>query len=231
MRALMSPTQRTFEHVDVSTRTSGSALWRRLSRFLTGDMTFSAVRLLPSESVHVGVSRAVQSFTDAKSSYWQKLSWKMSYSDSSTRPADPPLLWGLTLGVLADLFGKFPGFNALDFWEYPSFTALDVRFVVWVYSYHFCKRRRDDFLHGHAEAPTSIESARKAEQDQSQSRSRPRAKVTASSKAAVAAHVFMYEGYDELFKRAVPLALGGRGILVAFVLSVLWRRWLRRWKM
>src|SRR5256885_16834234 len=53
LRALLSPSLRTFEYVDLSTRYSrqGGPILRTILRILLGKMRFSAVQLVPSESL------------------------------------------------------------------------------------------------------------------------------------------------------------------------------------
>ena len=53
----------------------------------------------------------------------------------------PLLLWGLTLGVLADFLDLLPPHTALKLWDYPTFTPWDVRFVIWVTTYAFKQRK------------------------------------------------------------------------------------------
>src|SRR4051812_21731249 len=53
LRALLSPSLRTFEYVDLSSRYArqGSPVLRAVLRVLLGKMRFSAVQLIPSESL------------------------------------------------------------------------------------------------------------------------------------------------------------------------------------
>ncbi|KAI5273093.1 hypothetical protein E4T47_03686 [Aureobasidium subglaciale] len=69
----------------------------------------------------------------------------------------PLILWGLTLGVVADLLDLLPPHNALELWSYPTFTMPDVRFVIWLSTYKFRKSKRLQLEAGNMSGPPLIE--------------------------------------------------------------------------
>ncbi|KAF2221451.1 hypothetical protein BDZ85DRAFT_265392 [Elsinoe ampelina] len=132
---LLDGRNRTVVEEDVSAgfanQETGVKRW--LARMVVGKMVFSAVRLWPGESVKCLESPAAE----AEGEGWGV--WMKGLVPGRTRyEVEPPLLlWGLTLGVMADFLDLLPPHNALGLWSYPTFTPLDVRIVIWVLSWRF----------------------------------------------------------------------------------------------
>ena len=111
-RALMSPHLRTFERQDVSDRffRQGNLFTRRILRSMVGQLLFTARTLVPTESSH---SRSLSDYAPAAKTehYWiqtltSQLHLKWQGHRSLASGHGPPLvLWGLTYGILANLFG------------------------------------------------------------------------------------------------------------------------------
>ncbi|EPS27461.1 hypothetical protein PDE_02404 [Penicillium oxalicum 114-2] len=162
LRALLSPSLRSAEYVDMSQRFArqGGYVARLAVRSLLGWMQFSAVRLLPSES-HL-CRTTPDSIPDRKNRQSSLLSrlkaWTLSNQADSGDPTRPLLLWGLTLGVLADFLDMLPPHNAVELWKYPTFTAPDLRLIVSVLTYHLRKRNAREVRVGHRAAETAADS-------------------------------------------------------------------------
>ncbi len=150
IRALLSPSSRTFELANVSDR-----LARRSGHFvqfilqlMLGQMRFAAVRLTPTESLYCSSAPGFLPPCSAGPTSTTTLSklTKAFYSGnkaaSAASTSKPLLLWGLTLGILADFLETLPPHDALSLWTYPTFTPLDVRFVVWAVTYPLRRRKR-----------------------------------------------------------------------------------------
>ncbi|KAL2007638.1 hypothetical protein VTN00DRAFT_7620 [Thermoascus crustaceus] len=146
LRALLSPSLRTIEHVDLSERYSsrGGFLARLLYRSMVGLMQFSAIRLIPTESLQCP---SVPGFIPDDSSNKKSLSplqkwkaWYLSHQADSNDRSRPLLLWGLTLGILADFLDMLPPHNAVKLWKYPTFTPPDMRLIVSLLTYRLRKR-------------------------------------------------------------------------------------------
>ena len=58
---------------------------------------------------------------------------------SSAGQSGPLLLWGLTLGILADLLQMLPPHNAVELWQYPTFTTPDLRLLIFLFTYRLRK--------------------------------------------------------------------------------------------
>jgi len=113
-----------------------------------GSMLFSAVKLVPSESIHCPSAPGFgpvapslpykNSLTSTVASALHTTRKQFGIAAPHPSSTDQPLLlWGLTLGVLADFLELLPPHDALSLWTYPTFSALDVRVAVWALSWRF----------------------------------------------------------------------------------------------
>ncbi|KAE8405262.1 hypothetical protein BDV37DRAFT_281933 [Aspergillus pseudonomiae] len=145
LRALLSPSQRTVEYVDISQRyakTSGF-ITRLTSRYILGLMEFSAVRLRPTESLQCDPSLEVAAKDSRGSSIMQRLrTWFLGDRADPEDQTQPLLLWGLTLGILADFLDMLPPHTAVQLWEYPTFTSPDLRLITSILTYRLRKRNK-----------------------------------------------------------------------------------------
>jgi hypothetical protein len=106
-----------------------------------GWMQFSAIRLLPSESVHCSsISGFVPDEKTNMSAVQRLKAWILSNQADSGDMNRPLLLWGLTLGILADFLDMLPPHTAVELWRYPTFTAPDLRLIVSILTYNLRKR-------------------------------------------------------------------------------------------
>lgn len=140
LRVLLSPSVRTYEYVDVSDRFArqGGMVMRMIIRSVLGKMRFSAIRLIPSESLYCSTAAEFFSPDSPKSqsinrSFTSRLyKWYLGDHAGSSDRSRPLLLWGLTLGILADFLDQLPPHNAVKLWSYPTFTSPDTRFIIGV---------------------------------------------------------------------------------------------------
>ena len=146
LRALLSPSLRTRELVDVSSRfgKKDGPLLRAMIRFMLGKMTFSAIRLIPSESVFASSIPGFIPDPEKGATLFSGLARGSFGVPSSTAQSGPLLLWGLTLGILADLLELLPPHNAIELWQYPTFVNPDLRLLVYLFTY---KLRKDNARH------------------------------------------------------------------------------------
>ena len=142
IRALLSPEQRTYWRQNISTRSTRNVFGLKgwFDR-LAGDMLFAAVRLQPSESNYC---TSIPEYMKDEMPVIEDESLNISAPLSQTMlrktlrwTGEPLLLWGLTLGVMGDFLDLFPLESPLRVWVYPTFTALDVRFILWLMSYRY----------------------------------------------------------------------------------------------
>ncbi|KAJ9200611.1 hypothetical protein DTO164E3_1369 [Paecilomyces variotii] len=164
LRALLSPSLRTMERVDLSERwlTRGGFITRFVCRSMMGLMEFSAIRLVPTESIHCS---SIPGFIPEDKSSQGSLSlidgWKSWYLSNQADSADrgrPLLLWGLTLGILADFLDMLPPHNAVQLWKYPTFTTPDLRLIVSILTYGLRKRNALEAQSGSLGNLTAVDS-------------------------------------------------------------------------
>jgi 8-oxo-dGTP pyrophosphatase MutT (NUDIX family) len=164
LRALLSPNMRTRELVDISSRFArqGGPIIRKVFRVLVGKMMFSAVKLIPSESLYAS---SVPGFIPEgnESAFFSGLATGAFGIPSSTTCSQPPLiLWGLTLGVLADFLDMLPPHNAVKLWKYPTFTVLDLRIFVYLFTRSLRKNNAGDLSAGTWPSQTAVDATSQA---------------------------------------------------------------------
>jgi hypothetical protein len=163
LRALLSPSLRTVEYVDMSQRFArqGGFLSRLAIRSLMGWMQFAAVRLVPSESQQCCTSapEKVPGEEGNKPSLVQRAkSWFLSNQADSGDRNRPLLLWGLTLGILADFLDMLPPHTAVQLWKYPTFTAPDLNLICAILTYRLRKRNKQQVTLGPRPSDTASDS-------------------------------------------------------------------------
>lgn len=271
IRALLNPTLRTFEHVDVSDRLArrGGPLARHFLRLMLGQMRFAAVRLIPTESLYCSTAPgflpsspspapAINLPNPATKSNaptilqptlatvanlahsLRALTHSLTLSPKQLSTDKPLLLWGLTLDILADFLQMLPPHNEASLWTYPTYTPLDLRFVTWLVTYSFRRRKRIEIERGvgaDGMGPARVEvgldavadgevgepgQARRGEEQGGGQRVRGGHRVVRSSAVRV-----MLDGYFVLLNKAVIVALMLRLGVGAGLGFMLWRQ-LRR---
>lgn len=152
IRALLSPALRTYERCDIADRRTrpGDQLSRVGLRTMLGKMLFSAVELIPSESVYCS---SISNFLPEDHMPGTKLtnfhtkirSWWHEGDFRTHATRHPLLLWGLTLGITADFLGFVSSEGASNLWAWPTLSPWDMRFVIWFMTYSFRKRTYREF--------------------------------------------------------------------------------------
>jgi hypothetical protein len=142
IRSLLHEKYQNYWIQDVSNQSSrqGSGMRRAFHHFILGDMIFVAIRLNPSESKYTTEtaeyisSGSVKKNRSSDGSIPLLFTRKQKY-DAEDREASL-LLWGLTLSVVGDFVNMLPPYDTVTAWAFPSFTAPDLRFFLWVFSYN-----------------------------------------------------------------------------------------------
>lgn len=165
LRALLSPSLRTLEYVDISSRMAkqGGQVARYVLRALMGKMMFSAIKLVPSVSVFASsISGFIPEEKPQVVSGWAQSPFGVPESSKSLAHQQPILLWGLTLGVLADFLDMLPPYNAVALWRYPTFTVPDLQFLVWLFTRSIRKNNAGDLSAGTWPSNTAADSQTQA---------------------------------------------------------------------
>jgi 8-oxo-dGTP pyrophosphatase MutT (NUDIX family) len=264
LRVLLASRQRTFELQDVSSRLAHQefGIRRWFLRAMLGQMVFAAVRLVPSESQYcTSIGEYFPDDTRQSSAKPPPVpspfpsfvtSWKQPRAQSSYPQVKPLLLWGLTLGVMADFLELLPPHNALKLWTYPTFTPWDVRFAIWALSYRFRQDKKielaalssPDMMWGDEQNEVEREVFYRAESGfganphwkQGRTEEQTAAEVGISGipsgqspsrrnqRRNTGAVSLMLEGYYDIVRRAVAVALVGRLAGVAAIVALFWMK-------
>lgn len=256
LRALLSSSMRTIEYVDTSSRMAkqGGPLLAFVLRLLVGKMMFSAVNLIPSESVFASSMPGFipdGSKEKANISNYSHL-YGVPESSKSLAFQQPILLWGLTLGVLADFLDMLPPYNAVALWRYPTFTTHDLRFMVWVFTRNLRRgneRHVGDLSAGtwsatgpsKSEEPTPVREARRRRRPSQTAMDVTSQALAPSVTEAEPAHLrkttdgtkkhavgHLLTGYYERMNIAIAVFLAYRSILGAGTIFALYQLWQRR---
>lgn len=161
LRSILSPSQRTVVFEDVSSRLANqeTGVKKWMLSLVLGKMMFAAIHLAPTETVHSFETPAAPLLQDNRfspattASKIEALVMRLLRFDPFNQtytpaPEHPLLLWGLTLGVVADFLDLLPPHNALTLWTYPTFTPIDVRAAIWLLTYRFKDRKRAELQAG-----------------------------------------------------------------------------------
>lgn len=144
LRALFAHSLGTYGNCDVSERLNkyNSTFARYFLRLLFGQMRFSATQLIPTESLWCS-----SSFLSSPPPTSHRIkNFILGISEFTTTnppllPQHPPLiLWGLTLGMIADFLGPLSS-GVPNFWTWPTFSSWDYRLAVWLFTYAFRARK------------------------------------------------------------------------------------------
>lgn len=269
LRSLLSPSRRTLVYEDVSSRLANdeTGVKKWMLSLILGKMMFAAIALAPSESLHSRETPAPDSTLQdnryvrptARSSLralaTRMYRWDLLDQAPFLPPEGPLLLWGLTLGVVADLLDLLPPHDALTLWAYPTFSPLDVRLAIALMTYRFKHRKRAELQAGtnfSTDSPDDDDRLRRSFGTVSESAvlvDRPDETgfhglgtgmgENKSKKAAVST---MLEGsvkhfvrllpeitdrgrYYDILRRAVVVALVGRMSVLVVLAAVAWRKW------
>lgn len=157
LNVLLSPASRTVENVDMTQRlaNTGGLMARLASRTMMGYMQFSAISLNPTETLQCGTN-LIRNLETAQTLTWlQRCKSMLCRSQASSNQKPPLLLWGLTLGILADFLDMLPPHTAVQLWNYPNFTSPDLRLLINILTYQLRKRNVHQVRFGARRRPSN----------------------------------------------------------------------------
>ncbi|KAI9648886.1 hypothetical protein NHQ30_001452 [Ciborinia camelliae] len=220
LRVLLSPSVRTYEYVNVSDRFAkqGGMVLKTILKPVIGKMRFSAIRLLPSESLYCSSTK--EYFSDEsqprRNVFGRAYSWlKGGEKAQSDRPL---LLWGLTLGMVADFLDQLPPHDSVELWEYPTFTSPDIRIIINILTRNI-KKRNTERLRGSAHDGTGNQTAMDGETT-AITTVEGGGPIIGKNKTKEYAVGVMLEGYYDAMKKGVWIGAGIR--LMSTLALILW---------
>ena len=144
LRGLLAPSLRTAERWDLSkgsVRRQGSIM-QMLTRAAAGYMLFGGIRLKPTESLYCSSSNGFipesRSPTTLMGSANHMIS--IAFVGGRTRHVDDDrslILWGLTMGIIADFLEMLDVHGTSTLWFWPTFSPPDIRAMVWLLTSRF----------------------------------------------------------------------------------------------
>ncbi|POS87524.1 hypothetical protein EPUL_001942, partial [Erysiphe pulchra] len=151
LRIMLSSSSRTFKYINSADRIMqrGGLVSKVVLQFILGSIRFSAIELVPSESLHCSSSEEFfprENLTQSvsKKSFLNGIfDWSISKKRVKITRHDPLLLWGLTLGIFVDFLHLLPPYNAIELWSYPTFTNYDVRLIIKILTRSLRQRNKD----------------------------------------------------------------------------------------
>jgi hypothetical protein len=187
-------------------------------------MRFSAIQLIPSESLF-------SSFTDGfileNAKKPSNLISKVAQAEFGI-PASANqrlLLWGLTLGVLADLLDMLPPYNASKLWIYPNFTTLDLRAIIYLLTFRIRRNNAGDLSAGTWPSQTAVDSTTQAV---AVSEAEPRSLAHNAVGMGGVGSGRSLSGYYDRISISIAIFLAMRAALGSLALAWLFKFWRKR---
>lgn len=238
IRSLLDPSQRTVSLEDVSNRLANqeTGIKRWMLAGMLGRMEFSAIQLLPTESLYCHESPADDFEKHNPAPPRNLLKRLMNLSRPSILPPPPQhqplILWGLTLGIMADFLALLPPHNALELWTYPTFTMPDVRFWVWLNTYMFRKSKAQQLESSNRSGPpaAAVEEGLDAVSLPNDERCNDVGLGGLGSGGSLRGRSFesaigtLLEGYYEHMRRGVTYALLSRMVGIVTIAALIWSK-------
>ena len=232
LASLLSPSLRTSECADISARAvrQRNPVIRILARVIIGQMVFSAVRLKPSESIMCSAAPTAIQTTGDKSPFstsglLQAFPFWVPGIENPLSHERSLLLWGLTLGIMADLLENIDHKGTAKLWSWPTFSHPDTRLFVWILTRKLRSQRLRELetLNDSTFNPSQV---RTGGVDSTTTTTSVLGHGMRLEPSNAGAH--RLEGYFEQMKKAVILALGVRLSVGTLVVAILIRRLARR---
>ena len=144
LRGLLAPSLRTVERWDLSkgsVRQQGYFM-QMLTRATAGYMLFGGIKLKPTESLYC--SSAMGFIPETKSpTTWTESAYHMissAFTGGGAQRVDDDrslILWGLTMGVIADFLEMLDAHGTSKLWFWPTFSPPDIFFLTRLLTYRF----------------------------------------------------------------------------------------------
>ena len=222
LRALLSPSLRRTVRSDATERSNSRGLpgLNLLVRAVAGQMIFGAVKLKPTESLYCSSLPSYIPENNTPNTLTGTISHKFSTAFLADEGPDeqPLLLWGLTLGIIADVLQLIDAKAASKLWSWPTFSPWDIRLTIWLLTSRFRSRKLQE-LTNRGEKLSDVQTGGMDSTTFTTSAGTQRRSKTSEADAAA---LQLLDGYSEPLRRAVLVALVLRlavgGVLAAYLL-------------
>ncbi len=153
VRGLLSPALRTTVTADISDRLKkqrGPSM-KLIVRAILGRLVFSATALSPSESLFCTSAPGFLPEASASSRFNLDVVGLRSllYPDRPPQAAGPHILWGLTLGIIAELLHGIDAEATSTLCSWPTFSHWDIRLILWILTYRLRANHTQEGQQGH----------------------------------------------------------------------------------
>ena len=143
LRALLAPSLQTVERWDLSKGTARKKgyIAQMLVRATAGSMLFGAIRLKPTESLYYSGNGFIPESQSPAT--WTEYATQMisnAFVGGRTQPPEDDrslVLWGLTMGIMADFLEMLDLHGTSKLWYWPQFSPWDLRALVSLLTYRF----------------------------------------------------------------------------------------------
>ncbi len=144
LRGLLAPSLRTTGRWDLS---KGSVveqgyITKMITRATAGYLLFGGIKLKPTESLYCNSVGGFIPETRNPATWMESASLMINNALAGGRAQEVEddrslVLWGLTMGVMADFLEMLDVHGTSKLWYWPTFTPLDIKAMTWLLTYRF----------------------------------------------------------------------------------------------
>lgn len=148
LRGLLAPSLRTVVRWDLakdSVRQKHGYIAQMLTRATAGYMLFGGIKLKPSESLLCTANGFIPE-TRSPATWTESATHMISnaFTGDRTQLVEDDrslILWGLTMGIMADFLEMIDIHGTTKLWYWPTFSPLDVRIMISLLTYRFRSKK------------------------------------------------------------------------------------------
>ena len=231
LRALLAPSLRTVERWDLAKGSvrQQSYMMQLLTRATAGYMLFGGIRLLPTESLYCSSTNGFIPETKVPTTWIGSATHTLSTAftggrDNHLAPDRTPILWGLTMGVIADFLELLDEHATSKLWFWPTFSPPDIFLVTRLLTRKFRTQKLRELT-----AKTGRNSGTRISGFDALTYTTSIMRTSKGSESGIAGGILLEGYFDRLF-RALYVALFARfGFCLALTAFII-RRYRRRTK-
>ena len=144
LRGLLAPSLRTVERWDLS---DGSVRQRgyfrqMITRNTAGYMLFGGIKLQPTESLYCSSPNGFIPETRSPATWTESVTHMITNAFTGDRTQQVEngrslVLWGLTMGIMADFLEMLDTHGTSKLWYWPTFSPVDLRALISLLTYRF----------------------------------------------------------------------------------------------